>query len=222
MDQSRSLVLDALAAEIAVRRTSHALRVAVDGPDAAGKTTFADDLADRLAGMRPVIRSSIDGFHHPREYRLRRGALSPEGYYLDSFDLSALVSTVLSPLGPGGDRRYLRSIFDHQVDAPTEDMYASAPDGAVLLFDGVFLLRPQLRAHWDYSVYLHVPPSVSLDRARRRDLALFGSVDVVEERYRHRYLPGQERYRREADPLAHADVVLDLTDPVTPAVLAWR
>lgn len=222
MDTPRSLLLAAVAGEIAGRRPGHVLRVAVDGPDAAGKTTFADDLAATLFDVRQVVRSSIDGFHHPREYRLRRGALSPEGYYHDSFDLSAVVSAVLAPLGPGGDRRYRRSIFDHHVDASTEDGAVAAPHGSVLLFDGVFLLRPELRSYWDYAVYLHVPASVSLDRARTRDLSLFESVDVVEERYRHRYLPGQELYRREADPLAHANIVLDVTDPATPTVLAWR
>jgi uridine kinase len=46
---------------------SHPVRVAIDGPDAAGKTTFADELVEPLeARGRPVIRASIDGWHRPR------------------------------------------------------------------------------------------------------------------------------------------------------------
>lgn len=64
---------------------AHPTRVAVDGPDAAGKTTLADELGIALndAG-REVIRASVDGFHRPRVERYRRGPDSPEGYYEDS------------------------------------------------------------------------------------------------------------------------------------------
>ncbi|MCW3813906.1 hypothetical protein ONA91_05480 [Micromonospora sp. DR5-3] len=96
-----------------------------------------------------------------------------------------------------------------------------APAGAVLLFDGVFLLRPELREHWDVTVYLHVDPEETLRRALTRDVALFGSADVVRQRYRERYLPGQELYRAEARPAQRADVVLDMADPHHPAVVRW-
>ena len=51
---------------------------------------------------RPVIRSSIDSFHNPSEFRYRRGRTSPEGFYLDSYDYAALRMHLLDPLGPGG------------------------------------------------------------------------------------------------------------------------
>jgi uridine kinase len=40
------------------RATTHPLRVAVDGPDCAGKSTLADELAAHLAPKRPVLRAS--------------------------------------------------------------------------------------------------------------------------------------------------------------------
>jgi len=63
------------------------LRVGIDGVDGAGKTTFADELAAALAPFgRPVIRAGVDGFHHPRAVRYRRGRESPEGFFRDSYD----------------------------------------------------------------------------------------------------------------------------------------
>jgi uridine kinase len=54
--------------------------VAIDGPDTAGKTTLADELADALLGRgREVVRASIDDFLRPRDERHRRGPDSPEG-----------------------------------------------------------------------------------------------------------------------------------------------
>lgn len=63
------------------------LLVGVDGVDGVGKTTFADELGDALrARGREVVRSSADGFHHPRSVRYRLGRSSPEGFYRDSYN----------------------------------------------------------------------------------------------------------------------------------------
>ncbi|WBC16093.1 uridylate kinase [Micromonospora sp. WMMA1998] len=222
MSTGRHALLDRLADHLAGCRPPHPLRVAIDGPDAAGKTWLADDLARVLGLRRPVARVSVDGFHRPAAVRTARGRLSPDGYYLDSFDYETLVDRVLRPLGPGGNRRYLPVAYDVRADAPVTAEPVTAPTDAALLVDGVFLLRPELREHWDVTVHLHVGPEETLRRALVRDLDVFGSADEVRRRYRERYLPGQELYRARARPGERADVVLDLTDPLAPAVLAWR
>lgn len=221
MSAARQRCVVGLATELLGRRVPHTLRVAIDGPDAAGKTTLADELAGRLAPARPVIRLSADWFHHPASVRHRRGPLSPEGYYRDSFDHDTIAGAVLRPLGPGGDGWYLPGVFDYRTDRAVRAALRPAPPGAVLLFDGVFLLRPELRAGWDVSIYLHVGEDVTVDRALARDVALLGSVDVIEERYRRRYLPGQRLYRDEAHPAQRADIVMDMTDPLAPVIVRW-
>jgi uridine kinase len=83
---ARSDLLAYLVSSVEAIRLPHPIRVAVDGPDAAGKTVLADELGEALVARgRAVIRASVDGFHRPRE-RYRRGPDSPEGYYEDSFD----------------------------------------------------------------------------------------------------------------------------------------
>lgn len=210
-----------LAEHLRDRHVPHPLRVAVDGPDAAGKTRLADDLAAVLRPGRDVIRLSVDDFHRPAAVRRRRGPLSAEGYYRDSFDHEVIVGEVLRPLGPAGDGHYRPAAYDHRADVPVATARRRATAAAILLFDGVFLLRPELRSHWDMTVYLHVPPEVTVRRAVERDREVFGSVAEVRRRYRERYLPGQELYRAEARPLDHADVVLDMTDPAGPVVVRW-
>jgi uridine kinase len=101
----RDRLLDQLARRIVSLEHRHPIRVAIDGIDAAGKTTLADELVAPIGrGGRPVIRASIDGFHRPRAERYRQGASSPAGYYEDSFDYPALRDVLLSPLGPAGSR----------------------------------------------------------------------------------------------------------------------
>lgn len=58
----RRQLLDEVAGRIPATAGSHVL-VAVDGPDEAGKTCFADELATTLKRLgRPVVRLSADDF----------------------------------------------------------------------------------------------------------------------------------------------------------------
>jgi uridine kinase len=214
-------LLTQLTERIAAIHRDHPLRVAIDGVDAAGKTMLADELAGSLqTAGRPVIRATIDGFHNPAAIRRRRGTKSPEGYYRDSFNHDLLVEWLLQPLGPDGSRRYRRAAFDYRSDTPVDAPLETADADAVLLFDGVFLLRPELREYWDYSIFLRVDFAVTLQRALVRDRALFGSEEEIRARYRQRYIPGQQLYRTEARPERWATIVIDHNDPQNPEIVS--
>jgi uridine kinase len=214
--------MDGLARMVCAHPAGHTVRVAIDGPDAAGKTTLADDLAEAVeATGRPALRVSIDDFHRPRHERYRRGPLSPEGYVRDCFDFAALRRLVLDPLGPGGDGRFRPALRDLRTEELHHGPARLAPPGAVLVVDGVFLLSAALATCWELSVHLDVSPEETLRRALVRDVEVFGSADVVRERYQRRYLPGQQLYRDAVDPARIADVVLGYDDPAAPVVLRW-
>lgn len=208
-----------LADRIVTVDLGHAVRVAIDGPDCAGKSTLADAVAAELRSHRPVVRLSIDDFHHPAATRRRRGELSPDGYYHDSFNLAAIVDEVLQSLGPDGNGSFCPALFDYRRDEYIETPPVPADSGAIILFDGVFLLRPELRRHWDLSIYLDVDPDESLRRALIRDLELFGSSEDVETRYRRRYLPGQALYRRDANPREVCDILINMNVAAHPALI---
>jgi uridine kinase len=217
---ARRHVLQRLADLVASVRRPHPVRVAIDGPDAAGKTTLADELSPFLEQRgTPVIRASIDDFHRPRVERYRRGRESPEGYYHDSFDHDALCAELLRPLGPGGSRRYRTAAFDLERDAPRASEVHAASDDAVLLFDGVFLLRPELDDCWDVRIYVDVGFGEILRRAATRDEQRFGSREEVRRRYERRYLRAQLLYLRAVDPRRRADVVVENDVPTTPRLL---
>ena len=214
--------MEELTGAIGATARSHPVRVAIDGVGASGKTVLADELAARLAESgRSVIRASIDGFHRPRSERHARGGLSPEGYLDDSFDYEAVKSCLLTPLGPGGDRRYRTAVFDFRTESPVASREAMADPDAVLLFDGVFILREELRRLWDFRVFVETGFDVTLARALRRDLPLFGTEEAVRERYERRYIPGERLYLERCRPFDHADVVVSNDDPAD-AGLRWN
>lgn len=195
-------------------KRDHPIRVAIDGLDAAGKTILADELAPTIKKSgRHVIRISVDDFHRPRRERYRRGEFSPVGYYHDSFDYQAIQKDVLKPLGTDGNRRFKRAIFDFRTDTSITEPFQVAPQDAVLLMDGVFLLRSDLLEYWDYRIFVMVDNEVALRRAIKRDQDLFPSPELIIKRYRERYFPGQKLYLQSVDPLRHADVLINNNTP---------
>ncbi len=212
--------IEQVANYIASIKCTHPLRVAVDGVDAAGKTMFANKLAVPLERLgRQVIRASVDGFHHPRSVRYQRGQDSAAGYFFDSFDYAALKTVLLEPLGPGGNLEYQTAVFDFRTDAQVHaPTYDASPD-AILLFDGVFLLRPELVDCWEFAIFLDVDFDVAGERAACRDSTLFGSVEKAKERYRKRYVPGQKLYLSTCQPQRHAHLIIDNNDPMNPRII---
>jgi uridine kinase len=171
-------IVEEIATFIGRYKREHILRVAVDGVDGVGKTTFADKLGGAVERIgRPVIRSSVDGFHNPRELRYRRGRTSPEGFYLDSYDYSALRMHLLDPLGPGGSGVYCSAVFDRVSDSPVPLQTRLASPGAALILDGLFLRRQELHDTWDFSIFLDAPFEVTIPRGAVRGSGWGGSPD---------------------------------------------
>jgi uridine kinase len=190
----------------------HPVRVGIDGPSAAGKTTLANTLAGalRVATGRVIIRAELDHFMRMVQDRDAYPYDSPESYYLDAWDYPAIRRELLVPLGPGGHRRYRTALTDAAGTTTCDLPLHTAPDDAILLADGVFLQRPELDQYWDLRIYLHLDAAESLRRGVARDRRWMGGADEAERRYRTKYLPGEERYRAEVRPRERAQIVFDV------------
>jgi len=194
--------LAALATEILHNYGRGRVVVGIDGVDGAGKTHFADALAMALAETgHEVHRASIDGFHQSRAVRHARGKDSPEGFSLDSYNDASFRSALVEPFRAGAPFR--TAVFDHRADAPVHPEPLTAGEDAVLLVDGIFLHRPELRGLFVYTIWLDVPRAVAEQRLRDRD----GESGVGE-----RSSAGQDRYIADVTPSARATAIIDNTD----------
>ncbi|TIX92660.1 uridylate kinase [Rhizobium sp. P44RR-XXIV] len=206
----RAAVLNDLAVMIAKLESTTPIRIAIDGRTASGKTTLANELADCLrAKGREVIRTSIDGFHRPKVERYARGRHSAEGYYHDARDLPAINALLLDPLGPGGDGWYRTASFDLHNDVPIEQEPQFAPADAILIVDGTFLQRPELRGGWDIAVFVETSEHVSEQRGIERDTQLLGGAEAIRELYANRYRPAFDLYQRSCAPASAADAIFN-------------
>ncbi len=200
----KSDVLAALADDILHNYGKGRVIIAVDGLDGAGKTHFADALAKQLkTGHRSVFRASIDDFHRPRVERYARGRDSAEGFYLDSYDYRTFRRVLVEPFRIGRIGSFVLKDFDLTRDREYEPKWSSGPDDALLIVDGIFLNRPELRGIWNYSIWLDVEPEVTAMRMLKRD----GEAAIPE-----RYTGGQELYLKDAKPRDAATAIIDNND----------
>src|SRR5215472_1342818 len=100
------------------------------------------------------------------------------------YEHTHVLSSVVRSSGAGS-----RAVFDFRTDTPLKTEIEIVSANSVLLFDGVFLLRSELRQYFDYSVLVQADFEVTIKRAEQRDLHLFGSIEEVRLRYRERYIP---------------------------------
>jgi uridine kinase len=218
----RETVLRALADRLIAAPGEHPLRVGIDGPCGAGKTTFARELVGVLAERgADAVHLDSDGFHHQRAVRYRQGRESARGYYEDAYDFDALAERALRPLGPGGTLRYATQVHDMASDALVTDAWAVAAAEAIMVFDGTFLQRGGLRELWDEVIYLDVTRASALARGAARDAAALGGHDAATAAHDRRYLAACDLYQAEERPLDRASILIDHDDPLAPRILRW-
>jgi uridine kinase len=192
------------------------VRVAIDGPDASGKTTFADEVAAAVRALgRPVVRVSLDNFHNVQAVRYRLGRDSSEGFWRYAFNYSRFRRDVLDPFGAGGSRLYRPAAHDLATDTVLHSERLSAAPRTVLIVDGLFLQRYELGDVWDLSVFLDVPLAETARRMASRD----GTDPDPEHPSIRRYVDAQRIYVEACDPRQRADVHIDNQDLRAPRII---
>lgn len=211
--EARRAVLEGIVREFGQHYRHGRTLLGIDGPDAAGKTRFADDLALALERTGfAVFRASLDDFHHPREHRYRAGRLSAEGYYRDAFDVALFRRVLAEPFRLGGSTGFQIRGFDLVRDVPFESEWVTGPADAVLVVDGVFLQRPELRGLWNFTVWLDADAEVRLARLVERD----GADPDPDAPSNRRYADAHRLYVRDTHPNTAASAIVDNTDAEHP------
>lgn len=216
----RSEVLEQLAAHIDSLNAGR-LRVAIDGRTAAGKTSFAHELAAALRGRgRSTVRAGLDDFKRPWRDRHLYDRTSGAGYYRNAQDQDAVLDLLLRPAGPDADGRVALCSIDPLTQQDHRDVTVDIPPDAVLLVDGVFALRPAYAPYWDLTIWLEVDEETSLFCGVDRDQTREGREQAA-RLHAERYAASEQIYIAEVDPAATADVVVDNIRLPIPNIIRW-
>lgn len=219
----RSQMLDQVSHYIINKKIERPTLVAIDGLDTAGKTRITKELVFPLRkSRRQIVTVSLDNFRNPTQVVYRRGKESPEGYYYDAFNYDAFVEAVLNPLQEGGNRKIRPTLINLSSTPEIEPEYINITEDAIVLCDGVFLMRPELFNYWNIIIFIDISLETAFRRAVERDIRTLGSYEQVKHIYEKRYFAGQRIYFDRCHPLQRADLIIDNNDFRNPVVIEQR
>lgn len=184
------------------------LIVGISGIDGSGKSTLAQQIESALARLDiTAAQVNLDDLLNPKSIR-HKSRDQIRGYFEDNFDFASLVNKVLDPARKAARFATLYPVLNLDTDQRSTREFAFHGPG-VLLVEGVFLFKKELRDKFDLKVWIEIPFEDAMDRvvARTRD-ERYGDGEAIRARYETRFFPTQ-RYHLERDrPAEVADIVL--------------
>lgn len=175
--------------------------VAVDGLSGAGKTTLVDGLNNMTDNVAIL---HIDDFIVERSRRYNTGQPEYLEYYQLQWDIQGLVESLFEPLQRG--QTYLMlPYYERDLDSIKENELVVESD-ALVIIEGIFLLRKEWCDYFDYIVYLDCPRDVRYKRALNRDTYIGNMTERI-KKYERRYWPGEDYYLKTDKPCERADLV---------------
>ena len=190
--------------------------VGINGVDTSGKTHFSSLLLNYLlARGQKVTLINLDDFHNPSDIR-RKGINEIEAYLNNAFNLDYLIEELLQPIKDGQVIDKTIKHLDLETDSYSKEKSYFVDEETIVLLEGVLLYREPVNDFFDYRIFLDVPFSEVLNRARKRDVPLYGEEFL--EKYKKKYIPIQQRYIEEHNPLDKSNIVIDNRDYNQPVI----
>src|SRR5438552_4000691 len=212
---SQTASIDDVVAKIGeARRRIPAARgvlVAVSGIDGSGKGYVAGKIVEalRAEGLR-VAEINIDGWLNLPHVRFAKENPA-EHFYRHAIRFDALFAQLVLPLR---DRRSIHVDVDFAEETATEYRRHTYnfQETEVIVLEGIYLLKRELRVHYDLSFWIDCSFDTALARAlARRQEGL--SADETVAAYRTTYFPAQEIHFARDDPKAGATAIVNNDGP---------
>lgn len=184
--------------------------IGINGVDTSGKTEFTIGLNNFLIKNKYETQIiHIDDFHNPKAIRYS-GNNQAESYYHKSFNITTLIENLLLPIQQKRTfmaKLQLLSLESDKYDIEKEYRFT---ERTIVLLEGVFIYRKELKDFIDYKIFIHIPIGEVKKRAMVRDMPKQGNE--VMKKYDKKYIPAQEKYLQEYPPETVADLIIDNTD----------
>jgi uridine kinase len=165
--------------------------VGVDGMSAAGKSSFAQRLAES-SGAEIV---AIDDFYRVMDDDVRFDLEPDDAVRLD-YDWQRLATEVLTPLHAGRTAHYRQ--YDWATGTLPETRTTATAAGIVVV-EGVYACRPELFPMYDVTVFVTTPDAVRWERQGERPESL---------EWKQRWDRAEQYYLATHDPAGRVDFIV--------------
>jgi|GEM_PF-170850 len=181
--------------------------VGIDGLGGAGKSTIVNSLKLQLQKEKyHTYVLHIDDFIHLKHIRYDKSKEEWDCYYNIQWRYDYLVKEILSPVKREDKIDKLIELYDKENDGYIKQQIL-IEHGTVLLLEGIFLQRKEIKSYLDFIIYLDVPQEVRLSRVLKRD-GYIGGLKDIKCKYERRYFPAEEKYILDYSPIENADFVV--------------
>jgi uridine kinase len=180
--------------------------VGLSGIDGSGKSRLAAKLAARIeeSGVR-VALLGVDDWHNPPEVRFSR--IQPGPHFFDNgLRLDEMFARLVKPLK---QTRSVESTIDarQSADKTPRRKTIAFRDVDLILVEGIFIFRRELRRLFDVAMWVDCPFDVALERARARNQEGLADDEIIRD-YLTIYFPAQLHHFERDWPRESADVTI--------------
>lgn len=188
---------------------NNTLIIGIDGLGGAGKSTISSKISDTLnqKGYNTIVLH-IDDFIHPKSVRYNSNYPEWKCYYNLQWRYDYLIDKIINPIKNGSDFNQQIELYDKENDTYLLQEL-NVPKGSIIIVEGVFLQRKELKNCFDYTIYIDIPENVRLDRVLKRDLYI-GDKQQIINKYTNRYFPAEHNYILECSPCENSDYIIKL------------
>lgn len=181
--------------------------IGIDGLGGAGKTTFSESLYKILQQHKYTVQTlHLDDFIHKISIRYNPKIDDVECYYNVQWRYNYLVKNVLEPFKLHNRIEGIIEIYDKDNDKYNHKHINLSKD-PVLLIEGIFLQRVELKKYFDFVIYMDTPKDIRFQRVLDRDKYI-GDIEQIISKYKNRYFPAEEKYESQYSPRENADFLI--------------
>lgn len=177
-------------------RRSSTLLIGIDGCGGSGKSTLAKVIASNCT---QCVIVHMDDFYLPSQQIIKE---KPQNKPIGAdYDWERMRDQVLVPLH--NDREGLYQRYDWDNDQLEE--WHTVPVGGVVIVEGVYSTRNELKNDYDLKIWVDCPRKTRLARGLERD------GEAARERWENDWMISEDVYVKEQQPEKRADILIDGT-----------
>lgn len=178
--------------------------IGIDGLGGAGKSTISEELCQKLENHHySAMLLHIDDFIHVREVRYNPAYSDWQCYYDLQWRYDYFLD-VISNIKDCRDGYIDIELYDKDNDTYFQQRF-DVSRNSIVIVEGIFLQRKELKDVFDYMVYIDIPEEIRLKRVLKRDIYIGGEQEII-DKYKNRYFPAEHKYIEDYQPQERADL----------------